>query len=435
MSEANYTARANAKAAIIALAANITIQRDANGRYTHDAAERFRHLFVLQLGACYNDTQPGEGMRKLADAGNNALTIIRSTDRVTAESILSDAKKNAAKLKRETGIDEKPQFETRAEAKVEADDRNYAIQATIGTKEGAAEAIASIVGSAITDNVLKHADGTPKGVDEYRLAELFEAVSAAAKRPTEREMLKIKQSILQYSFDWRKSFQQNMEQFRLQITKLTSYSLTCDTNEQVLVILSNVHEASQHDYGRDLRETLRTIRQAYKHDHVHDDASLANILRLLTSADSLRDPAEAPAPESAHAVSDSMALLSDFCQEIADEYDEEALAVSGSDSDSSRDKKKSRNKEKRRSRDQRKGGRARSKSSDKRQVVSNYRDNPCKYCRKYHRLAVHQAKEEECYWNKKLTVFRPKRVCEEMGIKWKPAYRFDSDSEGESDSE
>jgi hypothetical protein len=133
MSEANYMAQANTKAAIIALAANITIQRDSNGWYTHDAAERFKHLFILQLGTCYNDTQPGEGMRKLADAGANALTNIRSTDRITAESILTAAKKAAAKLKKETGLDKKPQFETRAEAKVDANDRNYAIQATIGS--------------------------------------------------------------------------------------------------------------------------------------------------------------------------------------------------------------------------------------------------------------------------------------------------------------
>jgi hypothetical protein len=99
----------------------------------------------------------------------NALTVIKSTDRVTAESILAEAKKAVVKPKKETGIDEKHQFKTRAEAKVEVDDPNYAIQATIGTKEGAAEAISSIVGSAITDNVLKHADSTPKGVDKYHL--------------------------------------------------------------------------------------------------------------------------------------------------------------------------------------------------------------------------------------------------------------------------
>ena len=126
MSEANYTARANAKANILTLAANITIQCDANGLYAHDAATRFKNLFILQLGACYNDTQPGEGLRKLSDNGDNLLTVIKSTDRVTAESVLLEAKKAEATLKRQTNVDEKPHFETRAEAKVEADDRNYA---------------------------------------------------------------------------------------------------------------------------------------------------------------------------------------------------------------------------------------------------------------------------------------------------------------------
>jgi hypothetical protein len=41
MSKANYTARANTKANIVSLATNVTIQRNANGRYTHDATEHF----------------------------------------------------------------------------------------------------------------------------------------------------------------------------------------------------------------------------------------------------------------------------------------------------------------------------------------------------------------------------------------------------------
>ena len=82
MSEANYMARTNAKAAIIALATNITIQQDTNGRYTHDAAERFKNLFTLQLGACYNNTQPGEGMQKLAESRDNVLITIKPTDHI-----------------------------------------------------------------------------------------------------------------------------------------------------------------------------------------------------------------------------------------------------------------------------------------------------------------------------------------------------------------
>ena len=55
---------------------------------------------------------------------------------------------------------------TRSEARDEADARNYGIQATIGTKEGVAEGIRQLVGSAITDHVLKNVDGSPKTVDE-----------------------------------------------------------------------------------------------------------------------------------------------------------------------------------------------------------------------------------------------------------------------------
>jgi hypothetical protein len=297
MSEANYTARANAKANILSLAANISIQCNTNGRYTHDAAECFKNLFILQLGACYNDMQPSEGMHKLADDGNNTHTIIKSTNRVTADSILTEAKKEAALLKRQTNLDEKPCFETRAEAKVEADDRNYAIQATIGTKEGAAEAITNIVGSDITDNVLKHNDGSPKGVNKYRLTALFQAVAAAAKRPTEKEMVNLKVSTLQFKFDWQKLFQLNMELLCLHVNKITSNRLSFTDNDAMLVVFANIHDATQHDFGRNFCNTLRSLHQKYHYNSEHNDASLADITTQLTAADSLRDPADAPAPD------------------------------------------------------------------------------------------------------------------------------------------
>jgi hypothetical protein len=66
------------------------------------------------------------------------------------------------------------------------------------------------------------------------MSELFTTVSAAAKRLTEKEMLGIKMAALCYIFNWHKSFQKNMEQFHLHINKLTSYSLTCNSNESVL---------------------------------------------------------------------------------------------------------------------------------------------------------------------------------------------------------
>jgi len=65
--------------------------------------------------------------------------------------------------------------------------------------------------------------------------------------------------------------------------------------------------------------------------------------------------------ESTQAGLDSMALMWDFCREIADEYHEVALAVSGSDSDLSRNKKYKCNKDKRKGHDNHRRGRGCSK--------------------------------------------------------------------------
>lgn len=428
MSEANYTARANAKANIIALANNITLQRDENGRFTHDAAERFKTLFQLQLGACYNDQQPGEGMRKLIEPGDNVLTTIKSTDRITPDTVLRASKNEADALARATNIAEKPKIETRADAKVEADDQNYAIQATIGTKEGAAEVISNIVGSDVTDHVLKHADGSPKGVDEYRLSDIFAAVAAAAKRPTEKEMLSLKISALQYRFDWRKSFQINMEQLRLLVQRITSYKLSFDSNDYALVILGNVYAATQHDFGRDFREPLRSLRQLYRYDHKHDNVSLAAIIKQLTAADSLRDPADAPAPESANAVTDSKSLLSDFVSGLDfDEYAEEAMGVSEDDSDSGQPRPR-RGKSNNSRGDRNRGGRGRSKSRDR--TPTRWQDNPCKYCKLFKRRMQHpHTPTKDCYWNARLKVWRPRRVCDEMEIAYVPQHKFAANSD------
>eukprot|EP00956_Cyclotella_meneghiniana_P041339 scaffold223265_cov66-Cyclotella_meneghiniana.AAC.1 len=99
-------------------------------------------------------------MFALSERATNSLTSINSTDCITADSILADA--TAAAI-RTTGDAKAVQTKyTRSEARDEADSQNYSIQATIGTKEGTAEGITALVGSAITNQILKNVDGTPK---------------------------------------------------------------------------------------------------------------------------------------------------------------------------------------------------------------------------------------------------------------------------------
>ena len=140
-------------------------------------------------------------MKLLMEAGDNALTTIKSTGCITADIILKEAYDTTAALFKQTNITKKTHIDTQAEAKVEADDCNHVIQATIGTKEGAAEAVTSIVGSDVTNPVLKHTDGNPKEVNEYHLIKLFLVIASAAKRPTERKMVALNVNSLQFKLD------------------------------------------------------------------------------------------------------------------------------------------------------------------------------------------------------------------------------------------
>ena len=149
-------------------------------------------------------------MKLLMAAGNNALTTIKFTDCVAKDILLNDAHAATTALTKQTNLPKKPHIDTQAEVKVKADDHNYAIQATIGNKEGMAEAITSIVSSNVTDPIIKHTDGS-------QLSGPFLTVASATKHPTKCKMVALKVNLLLFTFYWRKSFQINMEQLGAQV--------------------------------------------------------------------------------------------------------------------------------------------------------------------------------------------------------------------------
>jgi hypothetical protein len=51
----------------------------------------------------FNPSNPGKGMEKLLDDGNNLLTMVKSTDAITASSVIKVVKKRADKLTATTG--------------------------------------------------------------------------------------------------------------------------------------------------------------------------------------------------------------------------------------------------------------------------------------------------------------------------------------------
>jgi hypothetical protein len=191
----------------------------------------------------------------------------------------------------------------------------------------------------------------------------------------------------------------------------------------------------------DFREAFHSLNQQYAIDYKHDDASLQDVLDQLQKVDNIRDYSLAPAPEQANAVASDMDTLLDYVNKEVADLEEAALSVSDSksDSDSLCNTKHSSKSNKsglwhRDGKDGKKGGRRDRSSSRRGRSPSQERgrqDKPCRHCRTYKSCNQHpNIKEKDCYFNKALKVFRPKKICEEvMEIPLVPRYKFEDDDE------
>jgi hypothetical protein len=108
----------------------------------------------------FNPSDPGKGMEKLLNDGNNLLTLVKSTDAITASYVIKEAKQRADMLTASTGKTVSPSITAQAEAQEEANQLNVINQLVIGAKEGVVEAITKLVSSDVTNAILRTDNGS-----------------------------------------------------------------------------------------------------------------------------------------------------------------------------------------------------------------------------------------------------------------------------------
>jgi hypothetical protein len=259
----------------------------------------------------FNPSDPGNGMKKLLDDGDNLLTKVKATDAVTAGAVLQASKAKAAQQSTTTGVTVAPAIVKRIEAQEEADRLNVINQSVIGAKEGVTEGVTLKVGSDITDSILRTPDGSDlKSVDDYKLFDVMRAAIEGADRPSATDVLEQVMEIIHQPFDFRKKISVNMELMQSNAARMSTYGISIGIPQLTLTLLANIETACKTEYGREFRSAMQTIRKAYAYNHVHDATSLAFIMKELTGADGVRDYKEAPAPGgSAHSVTEAVTFL------------------------------------------------------------------------------------------------------------------------------
>jgi hypothetical protein len=103
MAKACYTARATTKQQVLDGVNKFTLHTNEHGQYTHDAILLLQKGIRCVLISQFNPSNPGKGIEKLLDDGNNLLTLMKSTDALTASYVIKKAKNRADELTASTG--------------------------------------------------------------------------------------------------------------------------------------------------------------------------------------------------------------------------------------------------------------------------------------------------------------------------------------------
>jgi hypothetical protein len=216
MAEACYMARATTKQQVLNGVNKLTLQTNEHGQYTHDAILLLQKGIRRVLISQFSLSDPGKGMEKLLNDGNNLLTLVKSTNAITASYIIKKAKNRADKLTASTGKTVLPSITSRAEAQEEANQLNVINQLVIGAKEGVVEAITKLVGSNITDAILQTADGSNhKSINNFTLFEVMKSAINSTDQPSTNDVLEQLLNIINHSFDFRKKISVTMELMQL----------------------------------------------------------------------------------------------------------------------------------------------------------------------------------------------------------------------------
>jgi hypothetical protein len=190
MAEACYTARATTNQQVIKGVGKLALQMNKHGQYTHDAIlllqKGIRCVLVSQL----NPSNLGKGMEKLLKDRTNLLTNVKLTNTITANSVLKTAKARADVASKALSTMITPAITSQLEAQEEADRLNVINQSVIGAKEGVVKAVTKLVGSDITNAVLRTADGSDhKSIDDYTLFAVMAAAIDGADQPSTTNVL------------------------------------------------------------------------------------------------------------------------------------------------------------------------------------------------------------------------------------------------------
>jgi hypothetical protein len=338
MAEVCFMARTTTKQQVLDSVNKLTLQTNEHSQYAHNAIlllqKDIQHVLISQ----FNPSDPDKSMKELLNGSNDLLMLVKSTDAMTAGSVIKGAKKRADKLTAMTSKTILLSIIAQTEAQEEAKWLNAINQLVIGAKEGVVEAITKLVGSNVTDAILRTAnDSNHKSINEFTLYEVMKVAIDGANQPSTNKELDQLIEVINHNFDFCKKVRVNMELLQLNAAWMALYGIIIGIPQRTLMLLVYIETATKSNYGCKFCSAMHTICKKHTYNHVHNAALLQIIFKELAGAHGVQVLKDAPAPGTGtvHSVAKLVSYLQAMMEEDTDSaYTQLAYGVN-SNSDSS----------------------------------------------------------------------------------------------------
>ncbi len=129
---------------------------------------------------------------------------------------------------------------------------NIINQSVIGAKEGVVEAVSKLVGSDITNAILRTANGSDhKSIDDFTLYDVMKVAIDGADQPSTNDVLEQLREVINHTFDFLKKVSVNMELMQSNAARMATYGIVIGVPQLTLTLLANIETAIKSNYGRE----------------------------------------------------------------------------------------------------------------------------------------------------------------------------------------
>ncbi len=221
MAEACYTARATMQQVLNGIN-KLTLQTKDHGKYMHDAILLIQKGIQRVLISQFNPIDPGKGMVRLLDDGDNILMQVQSTNAIMAGSVLKSTKKWADELSAATDKTVLPTLTTQTEAQEEADQLNVINQSALSRPYQNWSTVTSP-----TPLYERPMAATTKAstTSRFTLHKVMKVAINRAERPSTNDMLEQLLEVINHTFDLRKKVSVNMELMQSNAVRMATYGI------------------------------------------------------------------------------------------------------------------------------------------------------------------------------------------------------------------